>query len=41
MKISKKIILILVAMFLSLNFHYKVIEAVNVKKRAWRSTMDT
>ena len=32
MKISKKIILILVAMFLSLNFHYKVIEAVNVKK---------
>lgn len=31
MKISKKIILILVAMFLSLNFHYKVIEAVNVK----------
>lgn len=31
MKISKKIILILVAMFLSLNFHYKVIKAVNVK----------
>ena len=32
MKISKKIILILVAMFLSLNFPYKVTKAVNVNK---------
>lgn len=32
MKISKKIILILVAMFLSLNFPYKVTKAVNVSK---------